>query len=56
MSAEMTGKESKLIGNTVLSDEIIARFNTYDQGRTEKGYYWELTFTQDLHREEAKNH
>ena len=41
MSAEMTGKVTKMIGNTVLPDEIIARFNTYDQGRIgEKGIYW----------------
>lgn len=41
MSAEMAGKVTKQIGNTVLPDEIIARFNTYDQGRIgEKGIYW----------------
>ena len=41
MSAEMAGKVTKMIGNTVLPDEIIARFNTYDQGRIgEKGIYW----------------
>lgn len=41
MSAEMAGKVTKQIGNTVLPDEIIARFNTYDQGRIgERGIYW----------------
>lgn len=40
-SAEMSSKVSQLVGNTVLPDEIIARFNTYDQGKIgEKGTYW----------------
>lgn len=41
MSAEMTDKVTKQVGKTVLTDEIIARFNTYDQGKIgERGTYW----------------
>ena len=41
MSAEMTSKVVKQVGNTVLTDEIISRFNTYDQGKIgERGTYW----------------
>lgn len=40
MSAEMSEKAKKLVGNTTLTDEVISRFNTYDQGKIgERGIY-----------------
>lgn len=40
MSSEMTDRANKLVGSVTLTDELIARFNTYDQGRIgEKGIY-----------------
>ena len=40
MAAEMSEKAKKLVGNTTLTDEVIARFNTYDQGKIgESGIY-----------------
>ena len=40
MAAEMSDKAKKLVGNTTLTDEVIARFNTYDQGKIgENGIY-----------------
>lgn len=40
LSAEMTSKVSKLVGNTVLTDEVISRFGSYDQGKIgERGIY-----------------
>ena len=39
-SAEYSGKLSKLVGNTVIPDEIVSRFNTFDQGKIgERGVY-----------------
>lgn len=41
MSAEMNGNVTKLVGNIVLPDEIIARFSSLDQGKIgERGIYW----------------
>lgn len=40
MAAEMSDKAKKLVGNTTLTDEVISRFNTYDQGKIgENGIY-----------------